>query len=74
MDVKPPPSGPTENPVSPRFQVRLPGFVSHESIGFGDAIKRVTTAVGIAPCSACERRARALNALVGIRGSQRPPS
>ena len=74
MSMKPPPSGSTRDPVSPRFQIRLPGFVSHESIGLGDTIKRVTAAVGVTPCSACERRARALNALVGIRGTPRPPS
>jgi hypothetical protein len=42
-------------------RVRLPGFVSDEDVGLGDAIKRVTYAVGIRPCGGCERRAAALN-------------
>ena len=43
------------------YRVRLPGFISDEDVGLGDAIKRVTYAVGINPCSGCERRAAALN-------------
>jgi hypothetical protein len=41
--------------------VRLPGFLVEEEIGLGDAIKRVTYAMGMQPCSGCERRAAALN-------------
>ena len=43
------------------YRARLPGFVSDEEIGLGDAIKRVTYTLGIRPCSGCERRAAALN-------------
>jgi hypothetical protein len=43
------------------YRARLPGFVSDKDIGLGDAIKRVTYAVGIRPCGGCERRAAALN-------------
>jgi hypothetical protein len=43
------------------YRVRLPGFVSDEDIGLGDAIKHVTYALGIQPCGGCERRAAALN-------------
>jgi hypothetical protein len=42
-------------------RVRLPGFIKDEEIGLGDAIKRVTYAIGIKPCSGCEKRAAALN-------------
>ncbi len=42
-------------------RVRLPGFLIEEEIGLGDAIKRVTYAMGIRPCSGCERRAAVLN-------------
>jgi hypothetical protein len=42
-------------------RVRLPGFLIEEEIGLGDAIKRVTYAMGIKPCGGCERRAAALN-------------
>jgi hypothetical protein len=37
-------------------RVRLPGFLIEEEIGLGDAIKRVTYAMGINPCSGCEKR------------------
>jgi len=48
---------------SPRqpHRVRLPGFLIEEEIGLGDAIKRVTYAMGIRPCGGCEKRAAALN-------------
>jgi hypothetical protein len=42
-------------------RVRLPGFLVEEEIGLGDAIKRVTYAMGIKACGGCERRAAALN-------------
>jgi hypothetical protein len=42
-------------------RVGLPGFVSDEDIGLGDAIKQVTYAFGIKPCGGCNRRAAALN-------------
>ena len=45
----------------PPHQIRLPGFVNEEDIGLGDAIKSVTYAFGMKPCSGCERRAAALN-------------
>jgi hypothetical protein len=43
------------------YRVRLPGFVSEEDVGLGDAIKRATSTVGIGPCGGCGRRAAALN-------------
>lgn len=42
-------------------RVRLPGFVSPDDLGLGDAVKRVTTWAGVRPCGGCERRAAALN-------------
>ncbi len=42
-------------------QDRLPGFVTHEEVGLGDAVKRVTTWIGIKPCGGCNRRAETLN-------------
>ena len=42
-------------------QVRLPGFVSDEEIGLGDAIKRATSYIGIQACGGCEQRRVALN-------------
>ncbi len=59
------PRSPKNNPVKQAerqsHRVRLPGFVSEEEIGLGDLIKRTTYAMGIKPCSGCERRAAALN-------------
>jgi hypothetical protein len=43
------------------YRVRLPGFISGEEIGLGDAVKRVTYAMGIRPCGGCEQRGAALN-------------
>jgi len=42
-------------------RIRLPGFLIEEEIGLGDAIKRVTYAIGIKPCGGCEKRAASLN-------------
>jgi hypothetical protein len=51
----------TEKRQRKPYQVRLPGFVSDQDIGLGDAIKRATSTVGIKPCGGCNRRAAALN-------------
>jgi hypothetical protein len=45
----------------PPHRIRMPGFLIEGEIGLGDAIKRVTFAVGIRPCDGCHRRAAALN-------------
>lgn len=42
-------------------RVRLPGFLKEDGLGLGDAMKRMTYAMGIKPCRGCERRAEALN-------------
>jgi hypothetical protein len=45
-------------------------------VGLGDVVKQVTSAVGIKPCSGCQRRAEALNRIVtfqGRTGPKRPP-
>jgi hypothetical protein len=49
---------PTPAPLSPG----RPGPPT-SVLGLGDAIKRVTTAVGIKPCKGCEKRAKRLNRL-----------
>jgi hypothetical protein len=50
-----------EIPERQPHRVRLPGFLIEEEIGLGDAVKRVTYAIGIKPCGGCEKRAAALN-------------
>jgi hypothetical protein len=52
--------GDQERQRQPR-RVHLPGFIIEEEIGLGDAIKRVTYAIGLKPCSGCGKRAAALN-------------
>jgi hypothetical protein len=52
--------GKTNRERVPR-RVRLPGFVTDQDIGLGDAMKRVTSSFGIRPCGGCERRASALS-------------
>lgn len=54
-------SGTTSKSEHQPFRVRLPGFVSDEQLGLGDAIKRATAHIGIKPCGRCEQRAAALN-------------
>jgi hypothetical protein len=48
-------------PKAQPYRVRLPGFVRDEEIGLGDAVKRVTYAMGVRPCGGCERRAATMN-------------
>jgi hypothetical protein len=45
----------------PPQRMRLPGFITDEQVGLGDAIKRATSYFGIQPCGGCERRATVLN-------------
>ncbi|PWT83298.1 MAG: hypothetical protein C5B57_07145 [Blastocatellia bacterium] len=45
----------------PAHRVRLPGFISDENIGLGDAIQRATSYIGLRPCGGCKRRAAVLN-------------
>jgi len=54
--------------VSPPRRVRLPGFVSDEPVGLGDAIKRATSAVGVKPCGGCTQRAATLNRWIEFTG------
>ena len=42
-------------------RAHLPVFLTDDDRGLGDVIKRVTHAIGITPCGACERRAATLN-------------
>jgi hypothetical protein len=42
------------------------------SVGLGDVVKRVTTAVGFRPCSACQKRAEVLNRMVQFTTTRKP--
>jgi hypothetical protein len=50
------------------YKIRLPRFVSDTDaeVALGDAIKRVTHALGIRACGGCERRSTALNRWVAF--------
>ena len=61
MNEKASSSGAPQQGRKEPYRVRLPGFVSEEDVGLGDAIKRATSTVGIRPCGGCGRRAAALN-------------
>lgn len=54
-------NGVSDKDQVPPHRVRLPGFITEEEIGLGDAIKRATAYLGIKPCGGCESRATALN-------------
>jgi hypothetical protein len=43
------------------YRVRLPGFVTDEEIGLGDAIKHAASYFGAQPCGGCDQRRVALN-------------
>lgn len=46
------------DPRQPAF-IPIPGM--RQSVGLGDVIARMTSAVGIKPCDACKRRQQWLN-------------
>jgi hypothetical protein len=49
------------------YRVRLPALIEEDEIGLGDAVKKVTYAMGIRrPCGGCERRAAILNRWVHL--------
>jgi hypothetical protein len=44
-----------------RHSIRIPFLTDDTKIGLGDVIRKVTHAVGVAPCAGCEGRATRLN-------------
>jgi hypothetical protein len=64
-------SATSDKPEHQPHRVRLPGFITDEDIGFGDVIKRATSAVGIRPCDDCARRAALLNRWMVFSGRPR---
>jgi len=51
--------------------IRIPIPRLKRDIGLGDAVKKVTAAVGIRPCGGCSRRAAALNRAITLRAASR---
>ena len=66
-DEEPTKRGKDRRGVRGHHRLNLPIPITAE-IGLGDAIKRVTSAVGIPPCGGCQRRAEALNRWLVISG------
>jgi hypothetical protein len=61
---------PIEQKSSPesesRFRLKFPYLLKKE-IGLGDVVKKTTSAVGIKPCGACQKRAELLNEWMNFR-------
>jgi hypothetical protein len=56
-----------DNEATPH-RVILPRFITDEDIGLGEVVKKMTSYVGLKPCSGCQRRAAMLNRWVVFRG------
>lgn len=50
-----------EQHLQPRHAVRLPRFITDESVGLGQVVKRVTGSLGFRACRSCEERAARLD-------------
>jgi hypothetical protein len=48
-------------------RIAVPFEIDHD-VGLGDAVKRLTSKVGIEPCAPCRERAAALNRQVVFTG------
>lgn len=61
---------PLKKPMSDArpYRVRLPGFVTDHDVGLGQAVKRVTSALGIRHCAGCQRRAATMDRWVTFSG------
>jgi hypothetical protein len=67
------PAAPATPPAASTAGIGVPlPFGPRQAVGLGDVVKRVTSAVGIRPCSGCQRRAEALNRLVTFGGRSVP--
>ena len=67
-----PPDDPRTYPPGDGGTVTGPGGardsnIRRESIGLGDVIKAITSAVGIKPCIGCRKRAEQLNRLLSVK-------
>ena len=58
-----------ENEPEAAFSLSVPGL--KRDIGLGDAISKLTAAVGVRPCEGCARRAAALNRALTFRAKNR---
>ena len=59
-------------PKQAKAAIRVPvPFEIDNDVGLGDAVKRLTSKVGIEPCAPCRERAAALNRHVVFTGRPR---
>lgn len=61
---------PNDGGQAQTYRMRIPGFVTDEDIGLGDALKRVTSSMGIKTCGGCQRRAALLNRWLVLSGGR----
>jgi hypothetical protein len=71
MNGKEPPENQGLEPQHQPHRVRLPGFLIDEEIGLGNVVRRIAYAMGIRPCSGCEKRAAALNRWIHFSSRRR---
>jgi len=57
-----------------RRPLRIPVPFINQPLPLGNAIARITSAVGIKPCSSCKERAQALNQRVTFVPATPPPA
>ena len=50
----------------PPRPIRIPVPGMRQTVGLGQAIKRVTTSLGVRPCGGCQKRARTLDRFVSL--------
>lgn len=62
----------TQQKIPKRLRIRVPFRMQQPTIGLGDVVKRVTTSIGFRPCSACQKRAEALNKMVQFTTTRKP--
>jgi hypothetical protein len=52
---------PSTDRSNAKHSLRLPKFITKESVGAGQVVKRITGLVGVTPCKPCEERADRLD-------------
>lgn len=56
------------DPQKPKITIPVPGMEPGKVAMLGDLMKRATSAMGVKPCLPCQKRAEALNRMIGFKG------
>ncbi|GGC84140.1 hypothetical protein GCM10011512_08690 [Tersicoccus solisilvae] len=72
MSVEQPRPWPADHHRWQSRRIALHRFRARDTVGAGELVKDLTSALGIAPCPACERRAARLDRLRLPRIGRRP--